>query len=92
MGKNPLLLVLDDVWSESESLLEMFDEWKMPNCKILVTSRFAFPRFGSPYNLKSLSDEEAMALFIHSAYLGDISSHVLEDLARQVIFLVSFVY
>nr|XP_011464496.1 PREDICTED: probable disease resistance protein At5g66900 isoform X2 [Fragaria vesca subsp. vesca] len=84
-GKNPLLLVLDDVWSESESLLEMFDEWKMPNCKILVTSRFAFPRFGSPYNLKSLSDEEAMALFIHSAYLGDISSHVPEDLARQVL-------
>ncbi|KAL6220457.1 hypothetical protein ACLB2K_008213 [Fragaria x ananassa] len=85
MGKNPLLLVLDDVWSESESLLEMFDEWKMPICKILVTSRFAFPRFGSPYNLKSLSDEEAMALFIHSAYLGDISSHVPEDLARQVL-------
>ncbi|XP_050365554.1 probable disease resistance protein At5g66890 isoform X2 [Argentina anserina] len=83
--QNPLLLVLDDVWSESESLLEMFDEWKMPNCKVLVTSRFAFPRFGSPYNLDSLSDEEAMALFNHSAYLENISSHVPEDLARQVV-------
>ncbi|XP_024183249.1 probable disease resistance protein At5g66900 [Rosa chinensis] len=85
MGQDPLLLVLDDVWSESEFLLEKFDEWRMSNCKILVTSRFAFPRFGSPYNLKSLSDEDAFALFNHSAYLGDVRSHVPEDLARQVI-------
>ncbi|KAM5576413.1 hypothetical protein ABKV19_007338 [Rosa sericea] len=84
-GQNPLLLVLDDVWSESESLLEKFDEWKMSSCKILVTSRFAFPRFGSPYNLESLSDEDAMALFNHSASLGDISSHVPADLIRQVL-------
>ncbi|KAK9902926.1 hypothetical protein M0R45_001439 [Rubus argutus] len=84
-GQNPLLLVLDDVWSESESLLEKFDEWKISNCKILVTSRFAFPRFGSPYNLESLNDEDAVALFNHSASLGDRSSHVPEDLLRQVV-------
>lgn len=86
IGQSLLLLVLDDVWPESESLLEKFDEWKMSNCKILVTSRFAFPRFGSPCNLESLNDEDAMALFNHSASLGDRSSHVPEDLLRQVIF------
>lgn len=85
---NPLLLVLDDVWSESESLLEKFDELKMSNNKILVTSRFAFPRFGSPYYLESLNEEDAMALFNHSASLGNRSSYIPEDLSRKVIFLV----
>lgn len=36
--QNPLLLVLDDVWSGSESILENF-QFDMPNLKILVTSR-----------------------------------------------------
>lgn len=40
-----VLLILDDAWSGSESLLEKFIKIsKMPNCKILVTSRTAFTR------------------------------------------------
>ncbi|XP_068342702.1 probable disease resistance protein At5g66900 [Pyrus communis] len=81
---NPLLFVLDDVWSESESLLDKFDQFKFSNYKILVTSRFAFPRFGSPYHLALLNDEDAMALFHHSASLENESSYTSEDLSRKI--------
>ncbi|RXH75276.1 hypothetical protein DVH24_029997 [Malus domestica] len=84
-SQNPLLFVLDDVWSESESLLEKFDQFKFSNCKILVTSRFAFPRFGSPYHLAPLNDEDAMDLFHYSASLEDKSSYTYEDLSRKII-------
>ncbi|XP_004288077.1 PREDICTED: probable disease resistance protein At5g66900 [Fragaria vesca subsp. vesca] len=67
----PVLLVLDDVWSESKSILETFDEVKMPNFKILVTSRSQFPGYGSLYHLQSLNDIDAMKLLRHSASLGD---------------------
>ncbi|RXH75273.1 hypothetical protein DVH24_029994 [Malus domestica] len=83
--QNPLLFVLDDVWSGSESLLEKFDQFKFSNYKILVTSRFAFPRFGSPYHLAPLNDEDAMALFHYSASLEDKSSYTYEDLSRKII-------
>lgn len=83
--QDPLLFVLDDVWSGSEPLLEKFDQLKFSNYKILVTSRFAFPRFGSPYRLASLSDEDAMILFHYSASLEDKSSYTYEDLSRKVI-------
>ncbi|XP_068331938.1 probable disease resistance protein At5g66900 [Pyrus communis] len=83
--QNPLLFVLDDVWSGSESLLEKFDQFKFSNYKILVTSRFAFPRFGSPYHLARLNDEDAMALFHYSASLEDMSSYTYEDLSRKII-------
>ncbi|CAN6541787.1 unnamed protein product [Malus baccata var. baccata] len=83
--QNPLLFVLDDVWSESESLLEKFDQFKFSNCKILVTSRIAFPRFGSPYHLAPLNDEDAMDLFHYSASLEDKSSYTYEDLSRKII-------
>ncbi|XP_062025618.1 uncharacterized protein LOC133741921 [Rosa rugosa] len=49
VGHHRSLLVLDDVWPGSESLLDEFDEFKRSNFKILVTSRFEFPRFGSSY-------------------------------------------
>ncbi|XP_062029402.1 uncharacterized protein LOC133745360 isoform X2 [Rosa rugosa] len=63
-GGDPSLLVLDDVWSGSESLLEKFDELRTSMHKILVTSRSEFPRFGCLYyleSLKSLDDEEEMS-------------------------------
>ncbi|PRQ47901.1 putative powdery mildew resistance protein, RPW8 [Rosa chinensis] len=82
--QHPLLLVLDGVWSGSESLLNKF-AIKMSNYKILVTSRFAFPRFGSPYYLASLTHEDAMTLFRHSASLGDRSSYIPEDLPRKIV-------
>ncbi|XP_024160257.1 sentrin-specific protease 2-like isoform X2 [Rosa chinensis] len=62
-GQNPLLLVLDDVWPGSESLLQKLDELnKMPNYKILVTSRFEFPGCGSTYYLSSSNSKEPMDL------------------------------
>lgn len=83
-GQKPLLLVLDDVWSGSESLLEKF-QFKMPDYKILVTSRSEFPRFGPPYRLQSLDYDNSMKLFHHSASLGDKSSHIPAYLSKQVI-------
>ncbi|CAN6563023.1 unnamed protein product [Malus baccata var. baccata] len=82
---NPLLFVLDDVWSGSESLLDKFDQFKFSNYKILVTSRFAFPRFGSPYHLALLNDGDAMALFHYSASSEDKSSYTSKDLSRKPI-------
>ncbi|TQD96400.1 hypothetical protein C1H46_017895 [Malus baccata] len=59
---HPSVLVLDDVWPGSESLLDKFDEFKTPNYKIMVTSRSEFPAFGFSYHLKSLNDEDEMTL------------------------------
>ncbi|PRQ44990.1 putative powdery mildew resistance protein, RPW8 [Rosa chinensis] len=84
-GNKPLLLVLDDVWSGSESLLEVVDELKMPNYKILITSRSSFPRFSSPYYMEPLNYENAMTLFHHSASLGDKSSYIPHTLSRKVL-------
>ncbi|KAK7817943.1 putative disease resistance protein [Quercus suber] len=72
---NPILLILDDVWLGSESLPEMF-KFDLPNYKILVTSRTAFPRLEFTYHLKPLDDVDAMTLFRHSASLHDGSSYV----------------
>ncbi|XP_050388140.1 probable disease resistance protein At5g66900 [Argentina anserina] len=83
-GRNPLLLVLDDVWSGSESLLDKF-QFEIPDYKILVTSRSEFPRFGSSYHLPLLDTENAMELFSHSASLRDKSSHIPADLSRQIV-------
>ncbi|KAK9925210.1 hypothetical protein M0R45_033542 [Rubus argutus] len=83
-GDDPLLLVLDDVWSGSESLLEMF-EFKMSNYKILVTSRSEFRRFGSSYHLQLLDNDNAMKLFHHTAFLGDKSSHIPKDLSKMIL-------
>lgn len=87
-GKNPLLLVLDDVWSGSEPLLEMFN-LRMPNYKVLVTSTSQFEGFGPKYEVQLLDDKNAMELFHHSASLGDKSSHISKDRARKVwLFLI----
>lgn len=87
--RNPLLLVLDDVWSGSESLLENF-QFQISNCKILVTSRSEFPRFGSSYHLPLLDNDNAMELFRHSASLGDMISHIFEELSRKVRSFLSY--
>ena len=87
--QNPLLLVLDDVWSGSESLLENF-QFEISNCKVLVTSRSEFPRFGSSYYLPLLDDGNAMELFCHSASLGDKISPIFEELSRKVRSFLTF--
>ncbi|KAB2632969.1 hypothetical protein D8674_029216 [Pyrus ussuriensis x Pyrus communis] len=63
---HPSMLVLDDVWPGSESLLDKFDEFKTPNYKIMVTSRYEFPAFGFPYYLKPLNAEDEMTPSHHS--------------------------
>lgn len=77
-GPEPILLVLDDVWPGSESLLDKF-KFPIPEYKILVTSRSAFPRFGSTYKLETLNHEDSMSLFRHSAGLQDGTSDIMDD-------------
>ncbi|KAM1174729.1 hypothetical protein FF1_027261 [Malus domestica] len=84
-GQNPLLIVLDDVWPGSESLVEKFDQFKTENYKFLVTSRFEFRGYGSPYYLQSLDHDSALKLFHHSASLGDKSSHIPKDLPEKIV-------
>ncbi|PKI78436.1 probable disease resistance protein At5g66900 [Punica granatum] len=67
MGDGPVLLILDDVPSHSKSLLEKFVFNKLPDYKILVTSRFEFPSFGPAHQLSRLNHEDAQKLFLHSA-------------------------
>ncbi|XP_034691466.1 probable disease resistance protein At5g66900 isoform X2 [Vitis riparia] len=80
-----ILLVLDDVWSGSESVLAKFK--KISGYKVLVTSRNEFPEFGSTYHLKLLSEEDAMTLFRHSAIPedGSGSSMPSEDLVNTIV-------
>ncbi|XP_013686277.1 protein DA1-related 5 isoform X2 [Brassica napus] len=59
----PILLVLDDVWPEDESLLDTF-LIQLPDYKILVTSRSEFLRFGPTYSLEPLIDEDVKNLFM----------------------------
>ena len=91
IGKSPILLVLDDVWTGSESLVENF-VFQMPDYKILVTSRFKIQRFGDPYFLKRLNDEDATELFHHSASLKNSSSDIPNDLVTEVLFTALILY
>ena len=83
-GSDPILLILDDVWLGSESLPEKFG-FKIPNYKIMVTSRTAFPRFKFRYNLNPLNDKDAMTLFRHSASLQDGCSNIPEEDIKKVL-------
>ncbi|KAM3705594.1 hypothetical protein ACJW31_03G091800 [Castanea mollissima] len=82
IGSNPTLLILDDVWPGSETLLEKFT-FHMPNFKILVTTRTAFTRFSS-YELKPLDAKDAKTLFRHST-LQDGSSCIPDDIPDEYI-------
>ncbi|XP_030975194.1 probable disease resistance protein At5g66900 [Quercus lobata] len=84
IGPNPILLILDDVWLGSEFLLEKL-KFNIPNYKILVTSRTAFPRFKHTYNLKQLNEVDAMTLFCRSAFLQDESSYIPEEDIKKIV-------
>ncbi|CAJ1929771.1 unnamed protein product [Sphenostylis stenocarpa] len=85
VGKNPILLVLDDVWPNSEALIEKF-KIQIPDYKILVTSRVAFPRFGTSYQLDNLDHDHAVSLFRHFAQLNDKSSYIPdENLVHKIV-------
>ncbi|KAG5061151.1 hypothetical protein AAZX31_01G170200 [Glycine max] len=83
--KNPILLVLDDVWPGSEALVDKFTV-QIPYYKILVTSRVAYPRFGTKILLGQLDHNQAVALFAHYAKLNDNSPYMPEeDLLHEIV-------
>jgi hypothetical protein len=89
VGRNPILLVLDDVWPGSEDLVEKF-KFKLPDYKILVTSRVGFRRFDTLCQLSPLDHDHAVSLFCHYAQLNHSSSYMLyRDLVDEVISLQS---
>jgi len=81
---SPMLLVLDDVWPGSEGFIEKV-KVQISDYKILVTSRVAFPRFGTPFILKNLVHEDAMTLFRHHALLEKNSSNIPEEVVQKVL-------
>jgi hypothetical protein len=84
---NSLLLVLDDVWSNSETLVEKL-QFQISDFKILVTSRVAFPRFSTTCILKPLVHEDAVLLFHHYAQMEKNSSDIIDkDLVEKVLVL-----
>ena len=85
IGQKAILLVLDDVWSES--LVQKF-KFNLPNYKILVTSRYVLPRFGPGHKLKPLDDEAAMILFRSSVTPQDGEPYFFdENLAKKVLII-----
>ncbi|GMI66000.1 N REQUIREMENT GENE 1.1 [Hibiscus trionum] len=84
LALGPILLILDDVWSGSESLVDKL-KFKLPDYKILVTSRFAFRRFDFTYYLKPLNDDDARTLFQHCAFLQNETPCIPEEIENRVI-------
>ncbi|XP_022875447.1 probable disease resistance protein At5g66900 [Olea europaea var. sylvestris] len=83
IGPAPILLVLDDIWSRSESIIEQF-LLPISGYKILVTSRFVFPQFEWTYKLNMLNHQDAMTLFHHFAFKDGICT-VQKNLAEEVV-------
>ncbi|GMI74752.1 N REQUIREMENT GENE 1.1 [Hibiscus trionum] len=82
LAMNCMLLVLDDVWSGCETLVDKL-MFNLSNYKILVTSRSSFRRFDA-YYLKPLNDDNAMTLFRHSAFLQNDRRCIPEDVVNKV--------
>ncbi|KAK7861302.1 putative disease resistance protein [Quercus suber] len=84
IGSNPILLILDDVWSGSKFRLKKF-MFDIPNYNILVTSRTALPGFSFTYYLNPLNDDHAMMLLHHSASLQHESSNIPVEAINKVL-------
>ncbi|KAM7507041.1 hypothetical protein LguiA_017494 [Lonicera macranthoides] len=82
--KQGILLVLDDVWPEWESLIEKF-QFGIDKYKILVTSRFEFTRFPHKYKLNILNNKDSMTLFCRSAFQNDDRSKIPEELLNKIV-------
>ncbi|KAJ8764341.1 hypothetical protein K2173_006081 [Erythroxylum novogranatense] len=80
----PILLILDDIWSGSESILQNI-RFRIANYRVLVTSRFEFPTFGCTYKLQPLSDEDAITLFRQSAALPDRHPCIPEEDVDKIV-------
>ncbi|XP_030538808.2 probable disease resistance protein At5g66900 isoform X1 [Rhodamnia argentea] len=66
IGQDPVLLVLDDVWADSQSIIEKFVFKEIKHYKIVVTSRYEFPNVGLVHHLNPLPPGEALELFRQS--------------------------
>jgi hypothetical protein len=87
--KSKILLVLYDVWPGSEGLVEKF-KFKLPDYKILVTSRVGFRRFDTLCQLSPLDDDPAVSLFCHYAQLNHSNSYMPDkNLVDEVLSLQS---
>ncbi|TYK12907.1 putative disease resistance protein [Cucumis melo var. makuwa] len=75
----PVLIVLDDVWNGRESEVLLDNLFQLPCCKVLVTSRFYFPRFSESYYLEPLNRENAIQLFRRAASLDKGISKLPDD-------------
>lgn len=80
----PMLVILDDVWSESVVQQLMFN---VPGCKTVVVSRIKFQSsvLNSSYELELLREEDAISLFCHTAFeTTSIPPGTDENLIKQV--------
>lgn len=91
IGENPILLVLDDVWPGSESLIDNF-KFQMRDYKILITSRVAFPTVHIQIHLEPLRYEDALTLFRRFALLKEFTSYMPDEYLVQEVLLLSFCY
>ncbi|XP_039157412.1 probable disease resistance protein At5g66900 [Eucalyptus grandis] len=74
IGQSPVLLVLDDVWKESESIVDKFVCDDNKDYKIVVTSRYEFPHIHSVHHLNPLTHDEAVELFRRCVTVDDRST------------------
>ncbi|CAL5197670.1 unnamed protein product [Lathyrus oleraceus] len=82
---SPLLLVLDDVWPNSETYIQKL-QFQISDFKILVTSRVAFAKLSTTSVLKPLVHKDAVTLFHHFAQMEKDNSNVLDkDLVEKVV-------
>ncbi|KAL0914626.1 hypothetical protein M5K25_014989 [Dendrobium thyrsiflorum] len=82
--KQPTLIVLDDIWSQTE-LEELV--FRVPGCKTLVVSRFKFPTIISyTHELELLAEDESQSLFCCSAFGQEsIPATADKNLVKQVV-------
>lgn len=86
-GSGKMLLVLDDVWSES--VIQDL-KFPIPGYKILVTCRDLFS--GSRYDLDILNAKDAKTLFCHHAFTSDevdVSDDLVNKVNEKIIFVIS---
>ncbi|KAF8034751.1 hypothetical protein BT93_C0917 [Corymbia citriodora subsp. variegata] len=79
IGQDPVLLVLDDVWIESQSIVEKFVFKKIKHYRIVVTSRYEFPIYCPVHHLNPLTHVEALELFHRSVTVDDTSLDAPDD-------------
>ncbi|KAI6700106.1 hypothetical protein NL676_014430 [Syzygium grande] len=87
IGQDPVLLVLDDVWKESESIVDKFVSNDIKHYKIVVTSRYWFPHFSPVHHLNPLTHGEAVELFLRCVVddrmMGAPDANLLDQMVKH---------